>query len=300
MACKEITLSELMQLWLNRQKGKLRDSSYASYAQVVKKHILPALGPIPLRDLSANLLVQYKLKLEQNNLSAKTVWDIMTKLDSALHFAVSLGYLEHADFVPKVKLPDPSKPKTLSQEEKTVLIRYLSSQGNAESVGLLLCLTAGISASELCAAKWSDIDLERNLIHLQTRLLRISNPEAETGGKKTKLVLVPTEERDISIPKELRNLLNSLQKPDAAYFLTGKPDCFMETRTLHNYLKKALKACGLPQTINFNQLKATFISSSLKDGANLYALGRAVGAKRVAHPGNKYQDFANFSSTLVK
>jgi integrase-like protein len=51
MAPHKLTLGEWLHTWLwEYKKSKLQPTSFDSYEMLVRRHLVPALGPIPLRD----------------------------------------------------------------------------------------------------------------------------------------------------------------------------------------------------------------------------------------------------------
>ena len=70
-------------------------------------------------------------------------------------------------------------------------------------LSILLAMDTGMMIGEMCALKVSDIDLDKQLIHISKRTQRIKNDEE---GSKTVYDIYEVEWpilRDITIPKEL-------------------------------------------------------------------------------------------------
>lgn len=53
--CK-LTVENLLQLWLENHKSNIKVSSYLRYQKLVKQHLLPDLGNLPLQKLTAKKL----------------------------------------------------------------------------------------------------------------------------------------------------------------------------------------------------------------------------------------------------
>lgn len=82
--------------------------------------------------------------------------------------------------------------------------------------GLLLCLKTGIAAGELCALKWEDIHLDSRIVIINKRIQRIVDTDSGTEKRaKTKIIVLPAEERKVPIPKDLVEYLRVLPHLEA-------------------------------------------------------------------------------------
>ena len=62
----DMTFSEWMDFWYqNYSKPKLRPTTQMGYKNAIYKHIIPALGKIPLSELSTNDIQQFYAKLKK-------------------------------------------------------------------------------------------------------------------------------------------------------------------------------------------------------------------------------------------
>ena len=91
----KLTVYEVAEQWLSSAKLRVKESSYANYLNIVKKHILPILGGDMMMNLTTGKLndfINFKLVSGRLNgkggLSAKSVRDIMTVYRSIENYAV--------------------------------------------------------------------------------------------------------------------------------------------------------------------------------------------------------------------
>lgn len=75
---KETTLGEWLEMCLEvYMKNTLKQSTYNSYRTYIEKHFKPALGEVPLAELSPRMLQMfYNYKIETEGLAPKTVVNI--------------------------------------------------------------------------------------------------------------------------------------------------------------------------------------------------------------------------------
>ena len=152
------------------------------------------------------------------------------------------------------------------------LYKALTTSPDLTKAGILLTLFAGLKIGELCALKWSDIDLENSVITVSKTLQRIS-----IGGK-TDLSLTdvkPDSARKIPIAPFLKDILVRFEADGDKYFLSGK-DIPVEARTMQYRLQSFLKKEELPG-ISFNELRKLFINRCMRKGIDLATLADILG-----------------------
>lgn len=150
----KLTVRDAAEQWLTSAKLRVKPASYANYANIVFKHILPQLGGEFFSSLTMqklNSFIQHKLqhgRLDGNGgLSAKTVRDIMRVYRSIEHYA-SLEYgVKSTNFtIPKIEKKDLD---VLNCFERKRLEQYLLHNLTNTNLGILLCLFTGLRVGEL-------------------------------------------------------------------------------------------------------------------------------------------------------
>jgi len=87
------TLGQFLAEWLQTHKQSIRPRSYERYEAIIRLHLVPTLGRVKLRKLTAQQLDRlYAQKLEQG-LHPTTVTAIHNMLHTALDKAIRLGLL---------------------------------------------------------------------------------------------------------------------------------------------------------------------------------------------------------------
>ena len=91
----------------------------------------------------------------------------------------------------------------LNHEEQKKLQNYLLNQNDNIAIGIFTSMYTGLRIGEICALKWSDIDIENGTINISKTLQRL--PNSETGRTEVKLCTpkTPASVRTIPIPKFL-------------------------------------------------------------------------------------------------
>lgn len=158
-------LADHLEWWLEEaHKVKLREKLYLRYRNVLDVHILPELGRIQLRKLTAKQIQAFYNKKLREKLSPSTIHGMHAVLHNALKSAVKHRYIP---FNPAdaVELP-PNKPQqegqSLTLEQAQLLLE--EARGHPLEVFVALALTTGMRHGEIAVLRWSDINFAAGTI----------------------------------------------------------------------------------------------------------------------------------------
>ena len=138
---------------------------------------------------------------------------------------------------------------TLFTSVETARIKSAALKGNSYEIGILLTLFTGLRIGELCALTWGNIDLVRQIIHINKTLYRIANPQG-TAPKTVVVIDSPKSKssvRDIPIPTFMLTALARQKRgqPDNNYFLTCSSG-YTEPRSYALRYRTFLKRLNIP------------------------------------------------------
>lgn len=177
--------SALCDAWLLRKRDEIRESSYIKYRAILERHIKPRLGSRRLGGICTASVDAFTRKLlETDGLSVKTVHDILSVLHSVLKDTEArrpAGALAVQIRYPKGKRRE---MRVLTIEEQKRLVAYLLHPTDSCKFGLLLALYTGLRISELCALRWSCIDLREQTIRIAATMQRLGGT-----GEGTRIVI---------------------------------------------------------------------------------------------------------------
>ena len=214
--------SALCDAWLLRKRDEIRESSYIKYRAILERHIKPRLGSRRLGGIcTASVDAFTRELLETDGLSVKTVHDILSVLHSVLKDTEArrpAGALAVQIRYPKGKRRE---MRVLSIEEQKRLVAYLLHPTDSCKFGLLLALYTGLRIGELCALRWSCIDLHEQTIRIAATMQRLGGT-----GEGTRIVIgapkSDSSHRTIPLPAQIAVLCRHMQPTDPeAYVLTG-------------------------------------------------------------------------------
>ncbi len=299
--------SDYCEQWLAQIRWNVKPGTLAGYRSLLKLHIIPTLGQIPVDQLNADVIKSLLHTLESSNtsgtrrLSASVLQNICTVLRSILNMAEQDGYYTG----PAIQLTAPRKLSknltVLTEEEFTRLEEYLLRHPCTANLGILICMYTGLRIGELCALKWSGIDLQRQTLTVFETVQRVS---VEGGEKKTALIFISPKSagsyRCIPLPVFLCKLLESCPGDPDCFVLTGSSRC-MEPRSMQKYFHAVLDSANIAQ-VNFHVLRHTFATRCVVLGFDTKALSMILGHASVSTTLNTYvhPSFETMQSNMQK
>ncbi len=221
-----ITFTEAADRWLEGYvKPCLKPRSYDLYSQMAKRFLLPALGSMPLRDITRSRLKDLLAGLHTRGLSRRYCNGILATVSGILHHAVEDGYLDHN---PAARLGRYTRRQGCEEEAKEQ-VKYWT----GEQVSRILARTqqeypewhdplatmawAGFRVGEALGLKWDDIDFEERAVYVRRivyelgRKVRVGLPKGNRGRK------VEMAERLVWLLTERKSRM------EAEAALSGKP-----------------------------------------------------------------------------
>ena len=281
--CK-LTVGELVTLWLEDRYSQIKRSSYACYAAMVERHILPMLGSMPAKDITAEHLEQYLRELKKTGrcdhrggLSAKTVADIFFVLKSTLKLARRKYGFQDYHGVMEVKGPTIPRRRieVFTEKEVKKMSQILLADWNKNHATLFLALNTGIRLGELCGLRWGDLDTEDNSIRIARAVQRIRMES------RTRLVVqtpkTDSSQRIIPLhPQLMEKLLELRNTEDPKAYILSSANHPMDPRTIQYRFRKFLKDHKLTLR-NFHVLRHSFASRCIEHGMDVKCLSEILG-----------------------
>ena len=279
-----LTVKMLFEEWLEVIKFRVKQSTLANYLGKAETHILPVFGDIRADEIDTYHVQQFISNKLNGGLSSNYVADIVILLKSVMKFAVNRYNIRNriADVImPKKKRAD---VLLLSKPQQNRLHKHLSANQDLTSLGVALSLFTGLRIGELCALKWSDVDLSNKTISVSRTIQRIK----VQGG--TQLAITEPKSnssvREIPIPDCIMPLLKKFCSKGELYILSGteKP---VEPRTMQYRFQALLKKAKLP-SIHFHALRHMFATNCVELGFDVKSLSEILGHSGVEITLNRY------------
>lgn len=259
------TIREVSYLWKADKQLYVKQSTIAAYTLCLENHILPAFGD--KQQLDESEIQEFALLKLQEGLSQKTIRDMLIVLKMVQRYGAKNDFLPSSDWT--VKFPTTQVKReleVLSVENQRRIMQYIINNFTFRNLGIYICLSTGLRIGEVCALKWSDIDLKSETISVRRTIERIYFIKG--NQRHTELVInspkTQNSIRDIPLSRELIKMIRPLKKivNDDFFLLTNeaKPT---EPRTYRNYYKQLLKKLDIPD-LKFHGLRHSFATRCIE------------------------------------
>ena len=285
----EKTFGEVYSSWKEAKKEFVKRSTLSVYTLLAEKHLLPTFGQrTDIREDDAQTLVLQKIS---EGLSHKSVKDIMIVLKMVMRFGIKTGWAVNTEW--DIKYPKEHRKqglKVLTTSEQRRIMDFLAQHMSYRNLGIYICLSTGMRIGEICALKWSDINIRDRVINVQRTIERIYITDAD--HRHTEVAEGPPKTvnsiREIPIGMQLIKMLRPIMKIvyHDAYILTNdtKP---LEPRLYHNYYNNMIRRHNLPR-INFHGLRHSFATRCIESKCDYKTVSIILGHANISTTMNLY------------
>ncbi len=275
--------------WAAEKQQFVKRSTMAAYQLTLINHLLPQFAEYT--DISETDVQKFVVSQLANGLAQKTIKDQLIVLKMIYRFGCKQGIFTLHSW--DIHFPTEQQKQdiaVLTIDQQRRLMRHLTENFTFQNLGILLCLYTGIRIGEVCALRWSDIDIESGTLYVRRTIERIYKIEHE---KKNTELLISTPKtknslRDIPLCRELLKLLKPLLRvvnPNY-YILTNLPKP-TEPRTYRNYYSHLLRSVEIPY-IKFHGLRHSFATRCIESGCDYKTVSILLGHANISTTLNLY------------
>lgn len=283
------TIREIAAAWKEYKRPYVKQSTMAAYVLILENHILPTFGEDnSLPEQSVQAFVLHKI---ESGLSTKSVKDILIVLKMVMKFGVKKEWMTYYEW--DIKYPPSSENKVLdvlSVTNHRKILNHIQSHFTFMGLGIYISLSTGLRIGEICALKWSDINVTDGILTVNRTIERIYIIEGEK--KHTELVInTPKTKnscREIPMNKELLGMLKPLKKVvNDDYYILTNDERPTEPRTYRNYYKRLMEKLDIPK-LKYHGLRHSFATCCIEVGCDYKTVSVLLGHSNISTTLNLY------------
>jgi integrase len=298
----KMTVAEYLEHWLAVDiDRRVARKTAARHRGIARHQIIPSLGRIPLRKLTATHIEAAEAELQRSGyvkgrklgegLTAQTVLHVHRTLSQALAHAVKTGVL-FKNPAEQVKPPRPPRREIaiLSKAEVAALLR--TAEGTALYLPELVGVTTGMRRGEILGLRWSDIDLKRGTLTVNQSLERAKGKSVlkppKTAGSRRTITLPALTVEALKVHRDAQAVDRWLGKLELVLaHADGSP---LDPDSLTKAFDRLVVAVGV-RRITFHGLRHTHISHQLMDGVHVKIVSERAGHASVSTTLSVYAAF---------
>jgi len=257
-------LKEFLSEFLNYAQSVYRKKTFEVYKRT-STHLLAVCSAISLGGVTGKVWDDYAMK-RRAHVSEVSLAIEQRALKSMMNRAVSWELLPLSPFArSKVAKPPERTPRFFTHEEFDRLLSTVKENWIRNAI--VLSISTGLRRGELVNLKWSQIDMARKLITVE------SDSTFIVKAGKTRTIPLSKTAQDVLFAQALTS------RSDYVFGRNGR-------RVTGNYLggkfRKYVKGAGLwAKGLHWHNLRSSFASWLVADGASIYAVSKLLGHSSV-------------------
>lgn len=303
------TLGRYLSRWLDDRltpgtPKPIRPTTARSYRGLIDTHLVPALGSVPLDELSPamvqNALDSMGRKKGPNGraISPRTVGYCRTVLRMALADAARLGIVAQ-NVVDRTRAPKAAHRKVTSFTVEEVQALFVAGDRSRYGPLIRFLATTGLRRGEALGLKWTDITaagtvtVRRTVIESGARVY--VQDDAKTRAGLRSLTLPETardalrRQRRAQVEDKKRCLAAGRPYTDGGWVFAAENGALCWPRNANRAYTAARKAAGVP-ALPLHALRHTAVSLMLAAGVKLEVISKIVGHKNWSLTLDTYSD----------
>ncbi len=269
-------LNDIITNYIEIKVNSLKPSTIARYKNLFNNHIKENLNGVLLSNMTNRFLQDYVDCLLKGKVTPIVIKEAILLITLSMKREAKFG-----DFtMPFIDLDIPSsqrvrKVETLTRLEEKIILKHILENDKYKYSGIVISLLTGMRIGEICALKWTDIDLKKRQISVNKTLQRIciKNEKSTIEIGKTKTT---SGTRNIPICNVLYDFLISIKPANRdTYVLTNnsKPK---EPRNYRKIYKTLLRKLKIKST-TFHALRHTFATRLIENKVDIKTISELLG-----------------------
>lgn len=292
LSADKLTVDDVFKQW--KAISTLRESTLINYCGAYKNHVKPVIGNVPIKRIKYPQL--QALFTDMSDQGRGIVNSARKVLKQIGILAIKSGYIESwpidlVEITAKenhfergdeyISLADFNRLCDLVTETK------IPFNGEARRISLLLGYYAGLRISECCGLLWSDVDFDKNVLHVRHQL-KCGGINSD-GLQVVDILKSDSSESDVPMPKSLRAALEQWRDENPYEFVVCSVEgTLFRADSIRSEVKKKAKKMDL--IFHPHMLRHTFVTNLLLSGADVKTVSTLARHKDVSVTMNVYAE----------
>ena len=293
-----IPLNQLMRALAKRKldMNVIKETQYNRILSAIKKLEKEPFTKKNIEDISSDEIQAYLNSLK--SYSQSTISKEKDQFAQAFKYALNKGYILQNPMIEVIEPKSEKPPKivrALEIEEQQMLTNYLMNiplENEPYKVAYLMQMYLGLRIGEALALKTSDINLERDLIHIARTLTFDKNHKLIMGDFPKSFAGI----RDIPIPKFIReeiiNQMRLAENHKENLLFVNSQGNYADPKNANKFLKSTLEKVNI-NDITTHSLRHTYGTRCIEAGMRAVALQRLMGHSDISVTMNTYVSVFN-------
>lgn len=280
---RETTLAQFLDEWLKQREHEIDVSTYRCYGILVNKHLVPAIGKVPLAKLTRTQIRNMQAEMRTKNKSTRTIRGAFVVLRCALNWAVVEGLLtSNPSTGLKVPKHEGKKANPLTRGQAAAFLK--AAQASPLRALYHVAVTTGIRQGELLGLRWCDLDFDNGTLAVRGQAKEHKGRITITNYTKTRT------NRKVELPRMTLDAL--LQHRESVSSKRRAPNALIFSDSLGGPLRKSnllrrsfwpilerakLKDPEKPSPFRFHDLRHTCAVLLLQGGEQAKAVQEIMG-----------------------
>jgi integrase len=298
---EKLTVAAFLAQWLAAVAPTVGPRTHQSYAEIVRLHLLPELGPTKLVRLTPQMVQSLLTNKSDAGLSPVRVRYMRAVLRMALNKAVKWGLVARN----VASLTDP--PRLVGREmaaiEPEAAQKVLAaSDGHPLGALWVLALSTGMRQGELLGLAWANVDLEGATVRVVNSLRRVSGqyligePKTAKSRRTLPLTQVAVQALRTHRARQAEDRLRSPHWQDTGLVFTTPIGTPLDSSNVIHRWHAFLREHGLPK-MRFHDLRHGCATLLLAQGVPMRMIMEILGHSQIGLTANLY---AHVAPTLLR
>ena len=297
----EIMFVDFLAMWLEIAKSTIKLTTYASYADMTNKTIIPYFKPLKrkLSELTAADIQKFYL-VQLDRVSANSVIHYHAIIHRAMKYAVKTDLIA-TNPVDKVDRPKKNEFQGSFYTEDEIQDLFEVARGTKLELPIVLAAFYGLRRSEVLGLKWDAIDFQQNTITIKHtitsckvdgKLVEVASDTTKTKSSRRTLPLVP-QFRDMlrqrwEMQEEYKRVCGKCYNREFLdYVCVDEMGNIIRPNYLTTSFQVLLEKNGM-RKIRFHDLRHTCASLLLKNGVPMKQIQEWLGHSDFSTTANIY------------